>query len=191
MTTQSMEYNLRDWLHPATGRPQIVIEQPRIPKDIESPLLKDINATIAKTLIEEPSSISGTGAIVNRSGTIMMQQAPSPELTRLQRLNHYLAFVREAGDIASNTAETAWQTWKMLSSSMDRPLPVPDAAPGPDGQLLYTWNKGDHHLELEIFPNGPAEFFYLNRVSSETWEEEYLIGNSISLDAKARLTIFI
>src|SRR5438034_355379 len=39
---------------------------------------------------------------------------------------------------------------------------VPDARPGPNGELLYSWDRDEHHLELEIFLDAPAEFFYEN-----------------------------
>ncbi len=174
-----------------TGRSTLVTMVPYVPKNNHHSLLQNINAVIEKALIEEPPSVSGAGAVFNSAGGITMKQTPSPELTRFQMLNYYLVSVREAGDIDANTASIAWNAWKLLSGLMGKPLPVPDAAPGPDGQLLYAWNKEEHHLELEFFPNGPAEFFYLNRLSNETWEGEYIVDKPISQDVKARLKVFI
>ncbi len=114
----------------------------------------------------------------------------SKELSRMQQLNYYLGSVRDAGDISESTATLALIAWATLSDAISNSLSVPDAAPGPEGQLLYAWNKGEHHLELEIFPNSPAEFFYLNRVSNESWEDEYDVNTPVSQQAKDKLSIF-
>jgi hypothetical protein len=68
-------------------------------------------------------------------------------------------------------------------------LSVPDACPGPDGQLLYTWDHGDHHLELELFPDAPAEFFYENDTTGDVWEATYIVGKSVPAGAMDKLRI--
>ena len=116
-------------------------------------------------------------------------RAVNTPVTRVQELAYYLGTVSNAGDISSETAKAALTVWNDLSQ-MFRALAVPDAAPGPDRQLLYTWNRGKHHLELEIFPAAPAEFFYYNRDSEATWQEDYRVGDPLSTDAQAKLSIF-
>ena len=71
------------------------------------------------------------------------------EAGRWQKLNHYLGAARRAGSISSQTANFAWAAWKHLSAETGHALSVPDAATGPNGELLYTWDEGIHHLELE------------------------------------------
>lgn len=52
----------------------------------------------------------------------------------------------------------AWLVWVALR------VPVmPNAGVCDDGHILYTWDKGVHHFEIEIFPTGPLEYFYMNR----------------------------
>jgi hypothetical protein len=67
---------------------------------------------------------------------------------------------------------------------------VPDTGVGPDGEILYTWNKDEHHFELEIFSNGLGEFFYLNHQTNEMWEHEFEVGDSIPEEVKDRLKLF-
>ena len=109
---------------------------------------------------------------------------------RAQRLNHYLASVRDAGEISADVAIRALSAWFTLRGAMLENLSVPDAAPGPEGQLLYAWNNVEHHLELEVFPNGPAEFFYLNRFSNDSWEDEFNVNTPVSQRVHDALSIF-
>jgi hypothetical protein len=101
------------------------------------------------------------------------------QLNRIEGLAYYLGRIAQTGEIAAHTATLALQVWNDLHKATSS-LPVPDAAPGPDRQLLYTWNQGEHHLEFEIFPAEPAEFFYLNRATHISWEESYVIGSTLS-----------
>ena len=112
------------------------------------------------------------------------------EFARTQQLQYYLQQVTEAGHLSPNTASLAWEGWKALSTAMSDRLPVPDACPGPDGQLLYTWDKKEYHFELEIFPDGLGEFFYMNRVTGETWEYDHRMGDEIPNEVKVKLRIF-
>jgi hypothetical protein len=112
------------------------------------------------------------------------------ELARTQQLQYYLQQVVNAGHLSQKTASLAWEAWKMLNVATSGRLPVPDACPGPDGQLLYTWDKREHHFEVEIFPEGLGEFFYMNRVTDETWEHDYSIADEIPGEVKTKLRIF-
>lgn len=113
------------------------------------------------------------------------------EWGRVQHLNNYLGNIRDAGDIDPTTAAMAWDAWKALSEVTQRSLPVPDAAPGPNGELLYTWDKAEHHLELEFARDGSAEFFYRNRESGQLWGAEYTTGALLSQEVEEKLRIFI
>ena len=67
--------------------------------------------------------------------------------------------------ITIETANKSWQVWLMLKENVD--LPAPSAATGPDGIMFYSWDKGEHHFEVEIFPDDSTEFFYRNRMTGE------------------------
>ncbi len=134
-------------------------------------------------------------AELTRSEVLAISDSSGPSSSeidgvRRQMLHDYLQTIRDAGDISADTAKLAWNAWQHLREAAARDLSVPDAAPGPEGQLLYAWNKSEHHLELEIFPNRPAEFFYFNRVSQEAWEEAYHIDQPLSQQAQDKFAIF-
>lgn len=95
------------------------------------------------------------------------------ELSRVQKLQYYLRSLVRNGDVDSSTALQAWRVWHSLSCALSNTLPVPDAASGPNGEILYTWNARSHHFELEIFPDGRAEFFYINHDTDDMWSADY------------------
>ena len=70
-------------------------------------------------------------------------------------------------------------------------MPVPAACTGPDGEMFYSWDRGHHHLELEIIPGKPAEFFYRNRETEELWGEDYIVGNALSAEAIHKLKLIV
>ncbi len=112
-------------------------------------------------------------------------------LRRVQGLVDYLYQIVDQELVPQRLARMAWEAWTTLSASLENLLPVPDACPGPDGQLLYSWERDGHYLELEIFPDRPAEFFYENLASGEVWEAEYTVGEPPVPEAVARLRLFV
>lgn len=93
--------------------------------------------------------------------------------------------------ISPETAREAVLAWHLIWDASDRKMPIPVACTGPDGRLLYTWDHGEHHLELEFIPKMPAEFFYKNRRTRELWGEDYLVGDPIPPEAGKKLKSFI
>jgi len=81
--------------------------------------------------------------------------------------------------------------WLRLRQAAGSRLPVPDASPGPDGSLLYTWDQDGHHLELELFPDAPAEFFYTDRASGAVWEQDWVIGAPLPEETTGKLRLFM
>ena len=64
----------------------------------------------------------------------------------------------------------AWSLYALAQLRADVPrLPMPDAYPGPNDELLYTWDRKEHHLELEIYADGSMEAFYRNRNDGSLW----------------------
>ncbi len=64
---------------------------------------------------------------------------------------------------------------------------VPDACPSPEKSLLFTWDRGYEHWEVEIVSDKAAEFFYRNKVSGETLEIDYDPGVGIPRSVIAKL----
>lgn len=88
----------------------------------------------------------------------------------------------------------AWQIWERLRShflSNGLCLEVPDACPGQKNNFMYTWSKGEHYFECEIFGSKEVEFFYRNRNSSEVWGEDTTLEQDFSTAVLDKATLFV
>src|SRR6266849_3437066 len=112
-------------------------------------------------------------------------------LRRVQGLVDYLYQIVDQELITPRVARLAWNAWTAMSNSTGNALLVPDACPGPDGELLYTWDRGEHHLELEVFADTPAEFFYENDLSGEVSEATLVIGEPVPAEVLEKLRLFV
>lgn len=135
--------------------------------------------------------------LTRKVGTLEGELAKMREIVfELDRHRQHLAFLREAstGEDASITPEAAIQVadaWSLIRCVTDNRMPVPAAMTGPDGQMFYSWDRGRHHLELVIIPGQPAEFFYRDRETRETWFEEYEVGHRLPDDTVSRLRLLL
>ena len=169
MTTPVMEFNLYNVFHSGgffLARPEILQKH---------------------ELISELPPISTSkshSAQANHTEIILREQA------RVQRLQLFLKDLVRQEDVEHYTATVAWRAWRTLSEDLVGTLPVPDVAAGADRQILFSWNSGEHHFELEIYPSGLGEFFYLNYESDATWEEEHTMGEPVSQDVSHFLALF-
>ena len=106
---------------------------------------------------------------------------------RAAQLQAHLIRIAEERLVTMDAALQAWRIWETLSAATHNALLVPDAAPGPDGQLLYAWDDREHHLELELFPDGRAEFFCRNRETGSLWGADFHAGDALPVDALKHL----
>jgi hypothetical protein len=139
---------------------------------------------------EQVTSVTATASI----GVESVQDRPilATEASysgREQRMNRFIGMLREIGEISPDMAQQAWQGWQLLKAAA-RTLSVPDASSGRNGEFLYIWDRGDHHLELEIYPGGTADFFYAHRTAGHLWGAEYRIGDPLNQDILERLKLF-
>lgn len=74
--------------------------------------------------------------------------------------------------ISERTAHVARRTWLSSKHAASRFLAIPAAGVGENRQILYSWDKADHHLEAEILENEPVEWFYRNSRTRKEWYEE-------------------
>ena len=110
-------------------------------------------------------------------------------MERAQELEGYLTKIRDERLVSPAMAELAWTAWEQLSGNVGD-LAVPDACPGPDGQLLFSWEREPHYLELELFLDGPGEFFYRNDHTGALWQCEWRAGEPVPTEAAAKLALF-
>jgi hypothetical protein len=92
--------------------------------------------------------------------------------------------------ITRATAKKSWDLWLAVRKAAGSSLPVPSAGTGPDGVMFYSWDKGEHHLEAEIFPDRDTEFFYRNRRTGELWGEDHE-GGALPVGLLEKLSLFV
>jgi len=126
-------------------------------------------------------------------------EGDSPPVALVANINEHVKFIHEVSSgpqalISNAMATLSLRVWSKVQIGIGRPLPVPVACAGPDGRLLYTWDKAGHHLELEFIPDSPIEIYYRNRTTGESWGEEYdsasFGASSLSSDAIDRIKLF-
>ena len=116
---------------------------------------------------------------------------------RHQRLLDYIQSLRSEVNTSGETGftlsvlEKADQVWKNLRSvfsSKNKCLEVPDACLGYNDNFMYTWSKGEHYLECEIFGSGEVEFFY--RTNNDVWGEDIKIEQDFSTAIIEKVALF-
>lgn len=139
-------------------------------------------ATISANLLTPPR-VKSDRSQSNRKGFV-------------ERLIEHLNYLRSVSSgarslISPETAKQAMLAWCTMWEATGFALPIPDACTGPDGKMLYSWDRGKDHLELEIIPGQASEFFYRDRESGYLWGEDYIIGEPLSQEALKRIKLFI
>jgi hypothetical protein len=96
----------------------------------------------------------------------------------------------ECAVITPTTAVLAARAWRDIWTASRGQMSIPAACTGPDGEMFYSWDRGRHHLELEIIPGQPAEFFYRDRETEQFWGDDYTIGDPLPARVVEKLTLF-
>jgi hypothetical protein len=66
--------------------------------------------------------------------------------------------------------------WGVLERSVGN-VPYPYAILADDASFTMTWDKGSHHFEIEVSPEGRYGWFYMDRNSADrAGEEDALLG---------------
>lgn len=110
-----------------------------------------------------------------------------PPRPQLQRLNAYIDQAFEAQEISEQTAQIAHS---VLRSLEDYPLlSLPDASYG-EGYFIFTWDKEEHHFEIEIEPTQTLYYFYENRATREIWSHEEHEVTRFEAEILSKLALF-
>ena len=125
-------------------------------------------------------------------------EVPTPQADGFHHIHELLRYVRDLAGardgeqlISPILAESALELWWEVWFSTGGQLNVPDASPGPNGELLYVWKQREHYLSVETHDQGPAEFFYRNTKTGEIWGCDYpLDGQDASQELKIKLRNF-
>lgn len=163
----------------------------------------------ARTEGSTPSAcFSGRSTDLSHSLLVQPAALPAPhseegarprtvERSIVNRLRDHLAYLENVSTqgahppITRETASQARQAWWDVCDAAGITLPIPAACTGPDGKMFYSWDRGKHHLELEIIPGQPAEFFYRDRETGYLWGEDYTVGDPLPAEAVQKLKLFI
>lgn len=118
---------------------------------------------------------------------------------RHQELRLYLDSLRSeakstrGSEFTELVIDIAWEVWEKLRNHFHLIgwcLEVPDACPGQKDNFMYTWSKGEHYFECEIFGSKEVEFFYRNRNSSEVWGEDTTLEHEFSTAILVKAALF-
>lgn len=98
---------------------------------------------------------------------------------------------RDSPLISPETAAKAALVCDMIRDATGGRMPVPAGCTGPDGQMFYSWDRGRHHLELEIVPGESDDWFYRDRESRDDhWLVEYNVGDPLPDEVLAAMGFF-
>jgi hypothetical protein len=110
--------------------------------------------------------------------------------TRVIGLRDYLDMCLSSGAIAPNVGAMAWSIWRRIDSEAEGKLEVPDACPGPSGNMLLTWDRGRYHFEIEIESDLTIALFYLDRTVGQSWELPTRLNEPFDERVKGILKVF-
>jgi hypothetical protein len=150
----------------------------------------------------QPPRVSGASVILTHMRNAMddclrkLGRTSMPQKFLAESWEHlkYLEEVSTGGNpppVAREVAALARDAWTDILAASGFQIPVPSACTGPDGQIFYSWDNGRHHLELEITPGVPAFFFYRDRLTKQTWGEDYRVGDSLSEATREKIKLIV
>lgn len=94
------------------------------------------------------------------------------ELLRDARLQEYAsAWAEYLGNLESVTSSELAQAVRKIWGEVSVDLWAPQAAPR-DDSFLMVWDRGRHHLEIEIFSSGTYDWFYRDRLEDTFQTQE-------------------
>ncbi|HYK04996.1 MAG TPA: hypothetical protein VE974_24795 [Thermoanaerobaculia bacterium] len=88
----------------------------------------------------------------------IVEFTPERELRWLE----YLRSLPYSGATSSFIAASAERLWRSIRPTAGS-LSVPDAVATETGGIFMSWDRGDHHLEIELMSSGRYDWFYRNR----------------------------
>lgn len=167
------------------------IQRSKTSPELYGPEGKEISQRITKVT----DSILSNGHIQR-----IIQDLEKEHEKRHQELQSYLDSLRAEvkstlqAEFTESVIDIALQVWEKLRSyfiSNGLCLEVPDACPGQRDNLMYTWSKGEHYFECEMFGSGEVEFFYRNRIdSSKVWGEDTTLEQEFSTTIFDKAALF-
>lgn len=145
-------------------------------------------AEVRSWLSSRPSTTSPDPGVVCES----RWEPLASDVLATVRLHKYLWSVRgdsAEGRISDALAAEAFDVWNRLLETTHGRLSDPAACTTGDGRLIFTWDRGVHHFEVEFINDAPCEMFYRNRSTGELWGEDYRSGGSLPPGTAEKLAL--
>lgn len=100
----------------------------------------------------------------------------------------YLRTLQEpSGPLPAQRVRQIEILWEHLQGRVEKHLPLPHAMASEAGEFVMTWDRGPHHFEIEVLPDGGYDWFYLDRTSGERLGEDEHPPGTFSAEMVSRL----
>lgn len=148
-------------------------------REYSAELPADQQAELASFILERLKASKGTtaGSLWAR----VLEPMVLPVLATIGPVSGYLSAMLQRGQLSEETYSRVTGAWMLVMTACRDlgSLPPAGAAVGEDGSVLLTWDREEHHFEIEVPPAvGPLECFYAHRGTDESWADELEVGAS-------------
>lgn len=108
----------------------------------------------------------------------------------------HLEFLREAGSgddpaVCENVVKQAVMAWEAVWAASKGRMPVPAACTGPNGQMFCSWDRGRHHIELELASDEKPFWFWKDRETGEYHGKECEISDAVPASILNAINYFL
>ena len=93
--------------------------------------------------------------------------------------DHHLIWLEEVSMNSPVIGKVAKQAHEQLSLILPPPAATICGGSPPHSMIFCSWDRDEHHLELEIYDNGVGEWFYRNRHTAKFWGDDWTIGTPV------------
>jgi hypothetical protein len=100
-------------------------------------------------------------------------------------MSQWLCYLERLHDVTGDLARGLWDALCSLGTR----VPVPQAGPLPEGGFQFVWDRGEHHLEVDILPDRSFEWFYRNRRTGDVAGDDSAAG-ALPEVVRAQLAFF-
>jgi len=72
-----------------------------------------------------------------------------------------------AGSFSATQVQAVFRFWQSARQALGKLVSLPLTQPTVDGAIQLAWEKGQHYLQVDIYPDSMVEWFYRNRDTNE------------------------
>ncbi|HEY3354992.1 MAG TPA: hypothetical protein VGQ83_17190 [Polyangia bacterium] len=94
------------------------------------------------------------------SGVMEVHAATGATVRDESAWQKYLTRLQETGRLSEEHVAHTRSFWRHVRVNVSPWFPFPQAMPGPGDRIQLSWDRGAHHVDVDIFPTGRYEWFY-------------------------------